>query len=522
MTLDDFRRDNPEYANTPNGKLAFGLWNKHYKGKLPMGQFADKLGLSSEDFKGMVEFSKQSGYEPTGRTFAEGYEPPMSTARAGFQGMTYGAGDEIVGGMTAGVQKLQGDKRPISDLYGAAVKNEREMLDQYRDVNPMGAYGTEIAGSFLSPVNMLKAPAGLARLGSTGETAAKAAAGSGLYAFNAAEGGVEDRLAEVPKAAAAGAIFGAGTQKLADWALKLGNKAAMPFVASLKTPTVDSLRTAKTAAYREVDNVGGTIFGLDDMSTLYNKASNVAKAADYVPDVHKRVNVVQKMLENKQGQAMTLGQLDKLRQGIWRVHSSAKPDEQYIIRGMIDELDGLIDSKLAGGDNVLKLARTANARYKKAELLEDAFDKVNRQMDASGVGDVAARYKAAVNRILDSKDLRFFNEDEVALFRAFVKGDISQDAKQAIGKLSPTSGGLMTALSIGGAAIDPTFLVASGTAAAMKKLSESQIRQRAENLQHFLGTGGLPLDVPTPVPFAAPAWSSIPTNYIKEDEEDRR
>ena len=57
--LNAFREEYPDYTGTPNGQLAFGLWNKSYKDQMPMGLYADSIGLSNDDFREMVKFSEQ-------------------------------------------------------------------------------------------------------------------------------------------------------------------------------------------------------------------------------------------------------------------------------------------------------------------------------------------------------------------------------------------------------------------------------------------------------------------------------
>ena len=67
MNIEEIKKSSPAYANMSDGDLAFRLWNKQYKDKIPMGVFADKIGLSQDGFKGMIATSKASGYEPTGQ-----------------------------------------------------------------------------------------------------------------------------------------------------------------------------------------------------------------------------------------------------------------------------------------------------------------------------------------------------------------------------------------------------------------------------------------------------------------------
>ena len=54
MDINQIRQQYPQYSNLSDGEMAFKLWDKNYKGKLPMGQFADSIKLSQEGFGQMI------------------------------------------------------------------------------------------------------------------------------------------------------------------------------------------------------------------------------------------------------------------------------------------------------------------------------------------------------------------------------------------------------------------------------------------------------------------------------------
>lgn len=513
LSIEEYKAKNPAYKDTPNGKLAFGLWNKHYKEKgVPMGQYADAVGLSNEDFKGMVEFSKQSGYEPTGRTFAEDYVPPMSQLRAGFQGQTFATGDEIVGGLTAGAQKLMGSDKSFSDLYESAVQNERDMLAQYRKAAPVESAATEIAGSFLTPFPMAGGGASTLKTGGM-------AAGSGfLYGVGSGEGDIRKRLESGIENGVVSGLFGMGTQKILNTTGKAFNRLNASVVAANKRPTVDSLKRAKNEAYKLVDQ-DGTLFGVDSMDELYQRASKAVAKYDFDPDADKQVLAVAKALKNKQGTAMTLSELDKWRSDVlWKRYEAASGAEKPMIREIISVVDDVIDNKLAGGSTVLKDARIANGRFKKAELLEEAFQKADLETASAGSGgNITNKYRQAVKNImLNPKKAKWFTDEELSVMDAFVRGSTSDNILRLVGKLSPSGNGLMLALNVIGATIDPTTLAATAVGGASKLASDARTKAGAGKI---IGTVGGAIEKPlTDLSGYAPQMG-VYTDFLNRDEE---
>ena len=171
---------------------------------------------------------------------------PMKTARNIFQGVTAGLGDEIVAGVTAGMDAATGEES-FGDAYDIRVAQEREKVEDFRETNPYLAYGGEIAGAIptfyfggtqiarggkallekLGP----KVATKLDDLAKTNPSMLKRvlqAMGIGgvegsIYAFNQGEGGVEERAKEGAKGGLLGAaiapiapVLGAGVKKGAD------------------------------------------------------------------------------------------------------------------------------------------------------------------------------------------------------------------------------------------------------------------------------------------------------------------
>lgn len=542
--LDTFRQEYPAYANVSDGKLAYGIWNKYYRDRVGMGEVADKLDLSKEAFNEMLSFAEASGTKPTGSTFAEGYVPEGSRARALLSGQTFQGSDEIVGTLTAGAQKIMGDKRSFSDLQQAAIDREKALLEQYHKADPMEAAGMEIAGSFMNPAMWLKTPALVAKLGPksqavvkgvTGlvtnrgpvkQAAIKGAAGGGLYGYGSGTD-EQSRQDKALEGAAFGALFGAGAQKASNWATsavqKVADKTDFALLASIRNPTIESLKSAKNAAYAEVDKIG-KLFGVDDMDAIYQAASASPRLKAYLPSAHPKVASAQRYLETELGNAHSLSQMDSIRKNLWRVWRSADEEQQWMIRDIIRVFDDVVDSKLgSGGSTVYRSAQLANARYRKAELLDKAFEMANLETSATGSGgNLFNKYRQAVVRILkDKKNLNYFTDEEIASMQAFVKGEFGEGALRTISKLSPSGNGLMAALNIGAAAVDPTFLAAGAAGMAAKGKLDRQINRQAQSLINEMGQGGVPFSSPSPLQgLTAPTGAFIGNR--PQDERERR
>lgn len=109
-------------------------------------------------------------------------------ARAVGQGLSLGFGDEIEAFAKSGFT----DKS-----YDEELATVREQLAQFKEQNPVAAYGGEIAGSIIpsfTPLGALgKVGQAVSKMGSTGRAATSGAVQGGIYGAGAAEGDLKDR-----------------------------------------------------------------------------------------------------------------------------------------------------------------------------------------------------------------------------------------------------------------------------------------------------------------------------------------
>lgn len=418
------------------------------------------------------------------------------TVRQVLQGLTLGAGEEAEAGLRALSPNVG---------YDEALKSIRSEMRAFEQAKPGAAAIAEGVGALMSPAALARLPQAL-RFGGTGtQAAAQAGVIGGAYGFAAGEGGVGERAEEALQVGIPSALFGAAAEKIAVPALDAATKRI--FKKTEVAPSVSDLREAKNAAYAQVDS-DRLIFAPNDLSELMQRASAQAARYDYVPGIDTALDAAKKIIERRQDAGLTLGQADNLRQSLFDRLGKASGGEKRAIGGIIDELDEMIDIKLAG-DNSLQVARLANSRYKKAELLDQAFEAAKTQAAATGSGgNVQNLYRQAVNKILNSPNkVKFFSAEERQAMQDFVRGDFTQNVTRLIGKLSPSGNGLMMALNIGAVAADPAMLAATIAGGTSKAFADNRIQQQARQLVERMGTGRTMEDRLR----ATPLYPSIPS-----------
>jgi hypothetical protein len=140
-----------------------------------------------------------------------------------------------------------------------------------------------------------------------------------------------------------------------------------------------------------------------------------------------------------------------------------------------------------------KAAREAHGRYKKSQLIEDAYSRAERAAQASNSGgNVLNNYKQAVNRILNGKQAKYFTKDEIAVMEKMIRGDVDQQMLRLAGKISPSGNGLM--LMLNGLAVfqNPSFLTLTGIGAVSKKAAEGLQQKDLDDIANYLATGNKP------------------------------
>ena len=266
----------------------------------------------------------------------------------------------------------------------------------------------------------------------------------------------------------------------------------------MQTVDIDNLRQVKNDAYQAVDdlNIVAPSSFADDLARRANAA---VKEVEYDPDFDAATKSALKAINNRAGTEQSLSALDKLRQNLYAKYKRSPEDG---VKALINEVDDTID-QIMGSNPALKEARLANSRYKKAELLDMAFDKSKLEAASAGSGgNVENKMRQAVKKILTGRDAKWFQPEEIAVMRQFVLGDFDQNTMRLIGKLSPNGNGLMAALNIGAAVANPAMLGVTAVGALSKAASDSRTATNAQNLINMAGTGKIPI---APMPLSETA-----------------
>lgn len=489
------------YSEIPIGEFAYRVWEskknqaRRANEVTPMGIWADEQELTNEDFKAMLEYSKSQDYSPTDRMISDDFIPEDSKKRMFFQGQTFGFGDEIVGGIAAISDVLTGktDEASFGELYTKYRDEERRKIQEYRDARPGEALAYEAGGAILSPGGFLKAPK-LIKKGvdvvTKGKATRKAAVTGGtvgtVYGAGASE---EDTLGGVAKdslvTGVTSSLFGVGFQKAIP-ALSSKAKDAIKWMEkSEKTPRLETLRIAKNKAYELADKSPAR-FGIKEFTKLEQQALKVAKESRYEEFSEEAVKGALNMFkalkkEGSKGKQYNLTQMDKLRQKLSQKYNQ-NPD-QVALLDMINLIDDMIASKAVKGFPDLELARVANQRYKKAELLDRAINNVKLDMKAGSQMSESKLYKTAIVSILkDPKSSKYFSKEELDLMENVLQGNIMDRVIGRTADLSPNVQKVMTALAFAGSYAQPLWLIPTTVGLFANRAANRNVRNKVDEL----------------------------------------
>lgn len=370
---------------------------------------------------------------------------------------------------------------------GFQREKARSELDASQQQRP-GAYAAgQIAGAVLSPVNKILGP-----IKTVKGAATVAAAEGAASAMGDAEGGLTERLKAAPAGAATSALFGGATAG----AIKIGSPTFRRlFEKSSKRPTVAGLQATKNAAYKAVED-SGEVFDKKTMSRLYREVQKLAKQADFDEIADPQSRAALDFFKRRRTETMSITRLDKMRQNLWSRYNRS---EEPLILDMIGAIDGEIGARAETSD-LMKAARLANKKYAKAELLENAFKKARLQTAATGSGgEILNKYRQAVTRIVTNpKESKWFDPEELAIMERFIEGDDVENVLRRGGKLAPGGNGLMTALNVYAAAVDPSLLAITGAASMAKGAADKSAMRGSEAVLDMVSTGIIPPGAPAP------------------------
>ncbi len=439
------------------------------------------MSLSPEDQDATVdEIAQSMGETPAPQPAAP--QDGGSAIGAGIanfaQGATFGLADEAKAGIKAIDDTLLGGTDPNASFgqnYDKRLTETRGDLKARTEAHPVASVVGGVAGA-VAPALLTGGATGPTSMGSAIPRAAvMSGLSGGAQAAGEAEGGLGPRLKAAAVAAPISAGLGAGASliigKVAGAVGKRSNAAAL---------TVDGLERAKRAAYDAVEQSGDTVPAQLIQQAAKDVRDDITNSFSYLPEVSGRVEAALDKFDTIAGRDLTIGQLDEFRKGLSQAFNETKKPQ---LLDLIDKVDEVIATSPAGGDLQLA-ARAANAKFKKAELIERAFKKADDQVSSKGSGgDVLNSYRKVATRIInDPKQAKWFDDEEKAALQKIIDGGVGEDILRRIGKLSPSGNGLMLMLNVMATGYNPLFLGVGALGAGAKALADRSASGNVDNL----------------------------------------
>lgn len=421
----------------------------------------------------------------------QGDPTPITAAMEAVEGIDLGtalnnAGEAATFGLVGDEAAAAFDQAIGRGSYDERLEFYRGNQEQLREDSPVMSFASEVAPALLpglGGVQLVKALT--SKLGRAGAGAALGALSGVVYGFAEGEGGAAERSKQAISTGALGGLFGAAAPRAMDALTSVPKRITQAFTRSQERPTIEALKQVKTLAYRAVDESGETFSG-DDMTRLYQTVKESFDGGNYVEETDNALRATLKILEKRGGTDTKLGQLDGIRQNLWKRYSNAKDQPQIL--DAIRAIDNLVDEK-AGASEIMGVARAANSRFAKSQLLDDAFRKARDNTATAGSGgNLVNNYRRAVKNIINNeKRSRFFTDDEIDVMRNFVRGDLSENALRLIGKMSPNGNGLMMTLHVvGGMSTSGATLPLMVVGAGAKSAADRGVEKGAQAVQDMV------------------------------------
>lgn len=171
--------------------------------------FKNLSAAEQQDLVNQIAATHANKKKASGATQQEA-KPETDTEymRAALQGILFGFGDEAEG-LFKGLYDAATEGKAFKEAYTEARDNARKELEQFREDDPLAAYGTEIVASL--PTALLGG-AGLAKAGISAGKGLGAAVGRGAlegaaYGFGAGEGDAVDQATSAITGGATGAAL---------------------------------------------------------------------------------------------------------------------------------------------------------------------------------------------------------------------------------------------------------------------------------------------------------------------------
>ena len=476
----------------------------------PNGKTYEVTGKSAEGAYAALKRSLAGGGVTPNLTATTPTEPYVDeqgvTRYPSLQQVESGAFEDIVGAGLAGMARgakglaetpemlgrlaIRGGQE-LAQLAGAEVQNEMPVLDTatgrgieaalstFGGDKAMAYRGESTPAQFAGTIGEFVGPGGILG-GGKKLMQASVAAGAGSEAAGQATAGTDFE----PYARIAGAL-------VSPYA---ANKTLSAFQKKNATsPTVSTLKAEKNAAYDLLKSGGTGLTGtqtaylVQDMRSVLNMDDIILSAK---PSVERALALVDEV--EKSG-AMNLSKFNELQKALGKIYKTA-PDAPEVL-SMLKKMDDVLaeGSKDAA---LMQAAKAANSKYAKARMLDKYFTQAT---EGAKKGNLIPRtgeaLQATATRILrNDKAAAFWSPDEMTALRKVADGTIGSRVLGTIGKLAPTSNGLMSGINLALLAIpgNAAYEIMGMTAATFAKMGyNAKIKASRKALEDLVRSGGV-------------------------------
>jgi hypothetical protein len=467
-----------------------------YANHLATGEQSQNIERAKPPAPDAMDFATQ-GMSGLNEGIAMGLGAPIDLATLGINAATTGINAMTGGSIPQITNPIGGSQRIREGLLAPTIKPETDnpLLQGVRRV-------TQEAGAWAVPGGGLAARTARPLQSAARDLPAVLGSGTGAAIAQTVAPGT-------PLAEFAGQMLGGMTPGAV---ARAGRRPPAP-------PSVDQLRTEKNAAYRDTQSLG-VAYNPQSYDNLLANIVGAARADQISPDRHAAAYSFIRDMAGRRGQPVSLTELDQVRQMVRRDlitpsygNPAAAADAHFgnLILDEIDEFIGnarpadLISGNASEAANAILRARSANTRFRKAELIEEAITKAQRRTESTGSGgNINNALRQNIRAILDSpKKRRSFNAQEIDTMEELVRQGRTENFLRLVGKLSPSGNGLMAALGIGGTMINPAIGLASLAGAGAKVMADRGTVNRATQLQNQVARGAPMPRPPMPLPPAA-------------------
>jgi hypothetical protein len=269
-----------------------------------------------------------------------------------------------------------------------------------------------------------------------------------------------------------------------------------------RVPT-EELRANAKAAYKRGDEAG-VIFTPQGVSRVVDDAIGDMAEFGYHPRLHPRIDIALDELGKVAQGNVTMKGMDTLRKITGAAGKSQDDTERMLAGVIIDKIDDLMLSPRAGevltGNNpqaaaAYKEARTLWSQMRKTQHIEKALDKAELRAASTGSGgNEHNAIRQNLRRLLDSeRTARAFSDAERKAIEDVVRGTKPLNTLRLVGKLSPETGGLMTAIAAtmgaAGVSLNPLVAIPPVIGFVSKRLADRGMHKAVERLEAMVSSG---------------------------------